>query len=157
MSENIADGTVETLSVEELQAKLNKAEAKIVDLKQSTSATTPETLEESNQVIDTSNLYTKEDKARDTFFDWNSNLVEYEKDLKQYVDKGNSWEDAKFLLERNDATFWNRAKTNSMNLTNWDSSSTKTSYTVSELETMTQSEYNSFKELQADGKVTISG
>jgi len=69
MSENIADGTVETLSVEELQAKLNKAEAKIVDLKQSTSATTPETLEESNQVIDTSNLYTKEDKARDTFFD----------------------------------------------------------------------------------------
>lgn len=47
MSEQIADGTVETPSVEDLQARLAKAEAKIVELKKSP---TPETKTEETPV-----------------------------------------------------------------------------------------------------------
>ena len=46
MSEQIADGTVETPSVEDLQAKLAKAEAKIVELKTKPSETEPKKEEE---------------------------------------------------------------------------------------------------------------
>ena len=38
MSEQIADGTVKTPSVEDLQAQLKKAEAKIVELKKTSTA-----------------------------------------------------------------------------------------------------------------------
>jgi len=142
---NTADGTVETPTVEELQARLTKAEAKIVDLKKNPTTEAPIT-ETPEPIIDTSKFLTRDELEKEKFFTTNSDLKEYEEDLKSYVDKWNSWEDAKFLLERNDPTFWNRAKTNSMNLTNWDSSSEKTTYTREELIWLTDAEYNVAKD-----------
>jgi len=162
MSENTADGTVETPSVEELQARLAKAEAKIVDLKVNSKTPAPiETQEVTNTEVKTSYLTDEDlDKRLEerNFLNSNPDLAEYKDSLKTYVDKWLSWEDAKTLLERNDTTFLNRAKSNSMNLTNWDSSSAKTTYTKKELEDLpTQEAYNAVKDLIDSWKATIIG
>lgn len=66
MSEQIADGTVETPSVEDLQARLAKAEAKIVELKKaptkeeaSTEEATEEVVSEKEENVDINSIVEK--------------------------------------------------------------------------------------------------
>ncbi len=53
MSEQIADGTVETPSVEDLQARLAKAEAKIVELKKTPTKEETTTEVKTEEVVET--------------------------------------------------------------------------------------------------------
>jgi hypothetical protein len=122
-NENIADGTVETPSVEELTTQLNaekearaKAEAKIIDMKKSTKETKEE-VKKAQPKTENSNFMTREDYIAEEFFKQNSDLVEHKETLTELVEKGNSWEDAKFLLERKDPTIANRKIANQANFT----------------------------------------
>ena len=66
MSEQIADGTVETPSVEDLQARLAKAEAKIVELKKSP---TPEPKKEEEAPVETEGETKKDEVVEESLDD----------------------------------------------------------------------------------------
>jgi hypothetical protein len=121
MTNEDAGGTVETPTIDELTNQLTaekearaKAEAKIVDMKK----TSKETKSEVNkETVKSENFMTREDYAAEEFFKANNDLVEHKETLTELVSKGNSWEDAKFLLERKDPTIANRKIANQTNFT----------------------------------------
>jgi len=90
---NIADGSVETPSVEELQERLKKAEAKIVEMKNSSKSSEPE--ETSNNEEEEVNL----DKKINDLLEAKLRALNEEKEVDKYE--------------------INQEKTNSMSMT-WD-------------------------------------
>jgi hypothetical protein len=86
MSENNADGTVETPIDWEARAK--KAEAKIVADKQSNKET-PEVVEtpEVKPATDTPDFMTREDYQKEEFFKNNTELAEHKDTINEYVSK----------------------------------------------------------------------
>jgi type II secretory pathway component PulF len=81
-----------------------------------------------------SDVMTKAEYAMEKFLDKNPELSEYTKELSEYTKKGLSLEDAKTLVLNSDKAKQNREKTNSLGLSDWEASSRKSSYTMSELD-----------------------
>ena len=161
MTNEDAGGTVETPTIDELTTQLTaekearaKAEAKIVDMKK----TSKETKSEVNkETVKSENFMTREDYAAEEFFKANNDLVEHKETLTELVSKGNSWEDAKFLLERKDPTIANRKIANQTNFTAWEPANLeKTSFTQDELKGLSQIEYNKVMSLKEQGKVQFT-
>jgi len=161
MTNEDAGGTVETPTIDELTNQLTaekearaKAEAKIVDMKK----TSKETKSEVNkETVKSENFMTREDYAAEEFFKANNDLVEHKETLTELVSKGNSWEDAKFLLERKDPTIANRKIANQTNFTAWEPANLeKTSFTQDELKGLSQIEYNKVMSLKEQGKVQFT-
>ena len=124
--------------------RLDKAEKKLVELKK--------LIKEKPQ--ETWDYITKDELEIEKFITRNPELEEYKEDLNKYKKLWLSLEKAKLLIENDDKTIENRKKTNSMNLTNWEESS-KTTYNKSDLENMTQSEYNKIMALKEAWKIII--
>jgi len=144
MSDIIADGTVETPNVEDLQARLSKAEAKIIDLKKSSTKETPK-VEDTLKVEpteDTPNFMTREDYQKEEFFKNNTELLDHKDDINEYVSKWYSLEDAKTVVISKDKTIEARKNTENSNFTAWSLDIWKTSFTKEELWNMNQSDYN---------------
>ena len=155
MSDINADGTVETPTIEELQAKLVKAEWKIVEMKKTSKETkvveTPKT-----ETTDTPNFMTREDFEQEKFFEQNPWLVEHKESISEKVSKGYTLEDAKTVLLSQDKTIEARKNTQNSNFTTWTPDFNKSSYTIEDLEKLPQWEYNKIMELKKQGKVTIT-
>jgi 2-methylcitrate dehydratase PrpD len=117
MSEENAEVTVETTeTVESLKAALSKAEAKIVDMKKST--TPAEKLEEAT-IAPTGfddNAFEKKYEEK-KFFEANPDMLEYKDKLTEKTALGNSWADAKMLVESSDETIANRKIASQTNFT----------------------------------------
>jgi len=114
--------------------RLEKAERKLVELKKA-SKDKPEATEWITQ---------KELDLREEVSDFilgNPDLKEYKADLLKYVKDWFTLRQAKALVENDDKAIANKEKANQLNISNWESWSTKTSYTESELEKMSQSDY----------------
>lgn len=160
MSENVAGGTVETPETEiNWEERAKKAEAKIVELKKTPKETTPEAepVKEEPKGMSTDDFNAMYEERK--FFENNSELAEHKDTLKDLVSKGNSWEDAKFLLERRDPTIAARQNTNSMDMS-WDLyTPEKTTYTESEVEAIAdkdQAAYNALMEKVDKGEAVIT-
>lgn len=72
----------------------------------------------------------------------NPDLEEYKSEILEYTNKWLSIKEATILVKGSDKAIENREKANQINITGWDGWSTKTTYSVSELEGMSQSNYN---------------
>ena len=87
MSENNADGTVETPLEVELKAKLKKAEAKIVEQKKSTKEeVTDEPAKEEPTASMTRDDFDKRYEER-KFFENNPDLAEFKESITSYTSK----------------------------------------------------------------------
>lgn len=114
--------------------RLDKAEKRLVELKK-------QLKEQEAWKANDSNYITKEDLAIEKFIAKNPDLEDYKEALAKYSKDWLSLKQAKLLIENDDKTIENRKKTNSINMTNWESTG-KTKYSVNELEKMNQSDYN---------------
>ena len=157
MTNKNADGTVETPTVEELQAQLKKAEAKIVDMKKSTAKPKEDepVTPEPEKAPDIDSLVEAKLAKRD-FYSNNADFVWYEEDIEKYTSKGISYEEAATLVKANNPEFWNKEKTKAMNITTWTDWWWKSSYTRAELEGLSQHEYNKVMWLVQEGKIIIN-
>lgn len=108
MSEEIAEVSVETTEVD-WQERAKKAEAKIVELKQSK--------QEVPQIDDT--FLDKKLEERD-FFKSNPDLNEHRDKILDYTSKGISFEKAKTLVEMDDPTIVSRKVSQHANFTSWE-------------------------------------
>ena len=154
MSENLADGTVETPIDWEARAK--KAEAKIVADKQSKKETTPEVITPEVKTEDTSNFMTRADFEKDKFFESNPNLVDHKESINELVSKWYSLDDAKTVTLAKDTTIASRQNTQNSNFTAWAADFSKATYTTDELTNLPQNEYNKVIELSKQGKVQFT-
>lgn len=89
-----------------------------------------------------SDVMTKADYAMEKFLDKNPELSEYKSEIEKYTKTGLSLEDAKTLVLNSDKAKQNRDKTNSLGLSDWEPTFTKTSISKDELGKLSQSEYN---------------
>ena len=149
--------TVETpKTVEQLSESLRKAEARIVELKTST---TPAEKQEEATMATTGfdeNAFEKKYEEK-KFFEANPDMLEYKDKLTEKTALGNSWADAKMLVENSDETIANRKIASQANFTSWDAPDLQqTSYTVGDLEKMNQSQYERAVQLQTEGKVKFT-
>ncbi len=87
----------------------------------------------------------------------NPELKEYRNDILKFVKQGFTLKQAKALVENDDKTIENRKKLEQTKITNWEFSSDKTVYTKSEIEKMSQAEYNRFRDLKDQWKVSVKG
>lgn len=158
MSEENAEGTVEnTETVETLSEKLKKAEAKIVDMKRTT---TPEVKAE-DVVVENNTSWFDEDAfekkyAEKKFFETNPEMSEYKEQISDYVAKWISYDKAKALVEIDEPSIRNRKVAQNANFTAWDANYQTNSYTQAELIALPQGEYNRVMALKEKGKVTIT-
>lgn len=116
--------------------RLEKAEKKLVELKKAQKiekVSNPSSLDQ-NEV----KKILKEEK----FYDSNPDFVEYKEEISKYVSKGLDIEEAALLVKERDESFKNKAKQKEMSITGWEALSSKTSFSIAELEKMSQSEYN---------------
>jgi len=159
MSENNAGGTVETPSIEELQKRLDKAEAKIVDLKKNSKedkSVDPVETPDQPKAEFSSNDFDKMYEER-KFFESNPDMVEFKEALNGYTSKWLSFDDAKALVEQKDETYLNRKKTQQANFTNWELPDTeRLNYTQDELASMSQVQYNKVMEWYESWKINIT-
>lgn len=86
----------------------------------------------------------------------NKDYKEYKTELLKYRKQGFTIKQAVALIEADDKTIENRKKTNSMKVTDWEGWNAKTKYTFSELESMSQNEYNKIMDLKEKGKISIT-
>ncbi len=143
MSEEIAEVSVETTEVD-WQERAKKAEAKIVELKQSK--------QEVPQIDDT--FLDKKLEERD-FFKSNPDLNEHRDKILDYTSKGISFEKAKTLIEMDDPTIVSRKVSQHANFTSWEIPVSNT-FTRDQLASMSQSEYNRAKDLIDAGKANLT-
>ena len=124
MSENNADGTVETTkTAEEYKESLRKAEAKIVELKKSNATAEDKPKGEDLKPEPEVNTATQDfDKLYEErkFFENNPDFVESKDAILGYTSKGISYDEAKILVERNDPTYIARQKSKQSNFTSGD-------------------------------------
>ena len=155
--EDTEDSTEIELTVEDYnreKARREKAEKTLVELKKQlkNKETTP------TNTITEEELVLREEISE--FLSENKDLKEYKADLMKYAKKMLAdWDSmktairkAKALVENDDKTIENRRKTNSLNISEWEST-WKTVYSYDELEKMTQAEYNKIKALQLKWQV----
>lgn len=157
MVENIADGTDKTPTVEDLQARLNKAEAKIVDLKNTpTKEVEVEVKEEISETKTETNWLSRDELEKfyteKKFYETNPELSEHKEQLSELTSKGLSFEDAKYLLQKKDPTIAARQKTQQSNFTAWETPVDVTSFSKEQLWAMSQEDYNKARDLIDAGK-----
>ena len=157
MSETInAGGTVETPTIEELQAKLAKAEWKIVEMKKTSKETnTTQELPKTEPVVDNNNYMTRADYQNEEFFKSNPELLEHKDAINEKVSNWYSLEDAKIVLMSQDKTIEARKNTQNSNFTAWTPNFTRTEYSISDLEAMPQAQYEQVMKASEEGKVVI--
>ena len=155
MSEHNADGTVETPTVESLQAQLQKAEAKIVDLKKSTKETVTAEVPKTKPVIEDNNYMTREDYKKEEFFKNNPELLEHKDIINEKVSNGYSLEDAKMVTLAQDATIQARKNTQNSNFTSWTPDYQSATISKDQLEKAEWAEYNRLRDLIESGKSTL--
>lgn len=129
-----------------LQSKLKKAEEAVVKYKKQA--------KKAPVVTNNENLVTKEDLELTRFVDKNPEYEWKEDDIKNYLKKGLSIQDAKKLVEP-DETNNNRIKTKQASITSWEQGSEQTTYTKEELVNLNQTEYNRVMDLKDAWKVVI--
>lgn len=124
--------------------RAEKAEKRIVADKKATPKT---------ESID---VMTKADYAMEKFLDKNPELSEYKSEIEKYTKTGGlSLEEAKTLVLNSDKAKQNRDKTNSLGLSDWEVTFTKTSISKEELGKLSQSEYNKVMWDIDSGKVKL--
>lgn len=131
--------------------RADKAERKLVELKKQ--------LKE-KQTITQDWLSEKELDLRDEVAEFvrdNSEFKEYRNELLKYRKQGFSINQAKALIENDDKTIENRKKLEQTKITSWEFSWDKSIYTKSEVEKMSQAEYNKFRDLKDQWKVSVKG
>ena len=157
----VVETTDETQTVD-WEARALKAEAKIVKDKKAepstTETTTDEVKTEEVKAPDTQNFMTKDDFEANEFFKDNKDLAEHKEALTEIVSRGNSWEDAKYLLEKKDPTILNRKTTKQSNFTTWDTPKTDYTFTEAQLwdDNLSQDDYNKMMKLVDEGKAKIT-
>jgi hypothetical protein len=144
------DLTVDDYKAE--KARRIKAEKTLVEQKRKLKELEGKSSENSSDIM------TKADYAMEKFLDKNPELSEYTKELSEYTKKGLSLDDAKTLVLNSDKAKQNREKTNSLGLSDWETTSTQTSISRAELEKIAKSnqwEYNRIRDLMDSGKMKM--
>ena len=153
MSEENAEVTVETTeTVEELQERLRKAEAKIVDMKKSTTPAKEEAPKVETQGFDEDAFEKKYEEKK--FFESNPDMVEYKEMLLEKVSKWNSWKEAKLLVENSDSTIAERKKTNSMDIS-WKPAVWGNKITQEQISKLPPMERAEIYKMQANGEIEV--
>ena len=88
------------------------------------------------------------------FFRNNPDLADSKDKIKDYTSKGLSLQEAS-TLAKSDPTYLNRKKANDMSISGGESSSKKTTYSVSELSKLNQTDYNKVMNLRDEWKVVV--
>lgn len=154
MTEEVVETEVETGEEEELtvddyrklQERLQKAEKKLVELKKSKKE---EGTKESEELIEAK-------LAERDFYRDHPEFKDYKEEISSYTKKGLSYDEAASLVKSKDPSFGNKDKAKSMSVSGGESGAQKTTYTSSELEKMSQKEYNEVKALELAGKVRFT-
>lgn len=132
--------TVETLTAKleaESQARA-KAEAKIVDMKKSTTPAKEVVKEETPTTFDEATFEKKYEEKK--FFESNPDMLEYKDKFADYTAKGIGYKEAKILVENSDETIANRKKASQTNFTNWDTPVSMDSYSMEDIAKMSPEE-----------------
>ena len=132
---------------DEARKAKSEAERKIVELKR-------EKKNSPDKEISDKEAYTKEDAMVDKFVSKNPSLEGYEDDLKKYLSKGVSLDEAKILVENKDKSIKNRNVLEKTSITHSEWGSSKKSFSYEELDKMGQKEYNEAMGLIESGKAT---
>ncbi len=156
---NVVDTTKTTETSEKVidwEARAKKAEAKIQDIKNS--ETPKGEVKEETPVTETP-IVKPEDMEKfyeeRKFFENNPDLVEHKEKLKEYNEKGLSWDKARKLVEDDDPTIANRKVAKQINFTSWEVPSDAT-VTNKQLEDMSQEEYTKARDLMKAGKLKLT-
>lgn len=132
-----------------LKREHEKATKKLVELKKQLKTQTKET-----PMLTEEKLALREEVSE--FLLDNKDYKEYKTDLLKYREQGFSIKQAIALIEADDKTIENRKKLQSMKVTDWEGWNAKTKYTFSELESMSQNEYNKIMDLKEKWKISIT-
>jgi len=126
--------------------RIDKAESRIVAEKKSPKSEP------------TTKYLTEADLERRDFLKANPELNDYTKELEAYDKKGISLEEAKILILNSDKARANREKLNSLGLSDWESTTEKSTITKAELAKIAEKnpkEYNRLRDLMDSGKLTM--
>lgn len=107
----------------------------------------------------TTKYLTEADLERRDFLKANPELNDYTKDWEEKVKKGYTFEDAKLSILNSDKARTNREKLNSLGLSDWEATSKKSSYTMSELDKLASNnpqEYARVRNEMDAGKIKMS-
>lgn len=130
--------------------RLEKAEKTLVELKRKAKE-----LEKSEPKDD---VMTKADYAKMRFLEANPELNEYTKDWEEKVKKGYTFEDAMLSVLNSDTAKKNREKLNSIGLSDWETTTKKSTITKAELAKIAekdQNEYNRIRNLMEKGDIKL--
>lgn len=133
------------------KARREKAEKALVELKRKTK-------ELEGQSSEPSEYITKADLALEKFTDKNPEVADYTDELKAYQKKGLSLEEAKTLILNSDKARANREKVNSLGLSDWESSSKKSSYSLKDLDKLASSNPTEYARVRVEmdkGKIKL--
>lgn len=132
--------------------RAEKAEKKLVELKKQ--------LKEKEAIKKDSWLSEDELDLREEVSDFireNPEFKEYRNDMLKYRKQGFTIKQAKALIENDDKTIENRKKLEQTKITSWEFSWDKSVYTKDEIAKMSQAEYNKFRDLKDQWKVSVKG
>lgn len=133
-----------------LKREHEKAIKKLVELKKQTK-TQPKKEE---NVLTEEKLALREEVA--DFLLENKDLKEYKSDLLKYREQWFTLKQAVALVEADDKTIENRKKLQSMNITSWESSTKKDTYTQAEVAKMPLEQRAKFYEWVKSGKYKVT-
>lgn len=122
-----------------LEERLKKAEKALVEKKKAEKAAKEKQKEVVSEEDEDARLERKLEERE--FFKENPEFKGYESELKAYTSKWISIKKAAILVKEDDPSFWNREKTLKMNISNWEPGWNKTTYSIDELEKMSQKDY----------------
>ena len=113
---------------------------------------------EAKESTQSGEFVTKADLVLEKFLDKNPELADYTKELWDYQKKGLSLDEAKTLILNSDKARVNREKVNSLGLSDWETSSKKSSYNIKELDKLASSnpsEYARVRNEMDAGKIKL--
>mgnify|MGYP003433535779 FL=1 len=142
--------TVEDYNKE--KARREKAEKALVDLKRKAKELEGKSSEPTEKYL------TVDELDRRDFLKANPELADYTKELWDYQKKGLSLDEAKTLILNSDKARVNREKVNSLGLSDWETSSKKSSYNIKELDKLASSnpsEYARVRNEMDAGKIKL--
>lgn len=133
------------------KARREKAEKALVELKRKAKELEAKPSESGEYI-------TKADLALEKFLDKNPELNDYTKELWEYQKKWLSLDEAKTLILNSDKARTNREKLNSLGLSDWETTTEKSTITKAELAKIAEKnpkEYNRLRDLMDSGKLTM--
>lgn len=107
----------------------------------------------------TTKYLTEADLERRDFLKANPELNDYTKDWEEKVKKGYTFEDAMLSVLNSDTAKKNREKLNSLGLSDWEATSKKSSYTMSELDKLASKDPQEYARVRNEmdaGKIKMS-